>query len=191
MPLGSYPLYQAIGFSKIMITIAVSARRTFTMPADLATTSAYFNDFERAIQDLQHLSLVKTYARNQYRIVYTAVEAGIYRVAFYCDVQVQFDEGKQALRVLPLAGISPVMPKVTINSMIGQGVYTSRSIFQSAGSNTNVNYEVEIRAEVPKRMEMKLVPDRVFKKMVENLVEQRMLAITDAYILHSIERIHQ
>jgi hypothetical protein len=174
-----------------MISIAVSAQRTFTLPADLATTIAYFRDFERTIRDLQYLNLVKTYAQDQYRILYSTTEAGIYHVAFYCDIQVEFDEKNQAIRVIPLAGISPVSPNVTVNSMTGQGYYASQSIFQPAGSNTSIDYVVEIKAEVPKRLELKLVPDRVVKHVVENLVRQRLQVITDAYVLHTIDGMRQ
>jgi hypothetical protein len=174
-----------------MISIAVSAQRVFTLPADLATTMAYFGDFERTIRDLDHLSLVKTYAKDQYRILYSAAEAGIFRVAFYCDLQVQFDILNQAIRVMPLPGIPPVSPKVTISSMTGQGYYTSQSFFQSAGPNTVVQYAVEIKAEVPKRLELKLVPDQVVKHVVENLVSQRLQAITNGFIVRSTEGLLQ
>jgi hypothetical protein len=173
-----------------MISIAVSAQRVFTLPVDLATTIAYFRDFKRTIRDLHHLSLVKTYAQNQYRILYSAAEAGVFRVAFYCDIQVQFDEIKQVIRVLPLTGIPPVPPKVTLNSMSGQGYYASQSIFQAAGPNTNVQYEVEIKADVPKRLELKLIPDQVVKRAVESVVKQRLQVITDAFIVHTMEGIH-
>ena len=174
-----------------MISIAVSDQRTFTLPADLATTTAYFRDFERTIRDLHHLRMVKTYAPDQYRILYSAAEGGIYHVAFYCDIQVQFDEISPAIRVLPLAGIPPVSPKVTINSMTGQGYYASQSIFQPVGPNTNVKYEVEIQAEVPKRLELRLIPDQVAKQVIEKLVKQRLQAITDAFIERTMEGIHQ
>lgn len=166
-----------------MTRIAVTAQRVFTLNADLATTTAYFRDFERTIRNLQNLSLVKTYAQDQYRILYSIVEAGIYRITFYCDIKVQFDAVNHAIRVLPLGGIPPVLPKVTINSMTGQGYYASHSVFQSAGPNTNVKYEVEIKAEVPRRLELKFVPDRVVKRVVEKVVSQRLQATTDTFIL--------
>ena len=174
-----------------MISIVVSAQRTFTLPANLVTVMAYFREFERTIRDLDHLSLVKTHAQDQYRILYSAAEAGIFQVAFYCDLQVQFDERNQAIRVIPLAGIPPVQPKVTINSMTGQGYYASQALFQSAGSNTAVQYAVEIRAEVPKRLELKLVPDALVKRVVENLVSQRLKVITDRFIARCMEGLRQ
>ena len=88
-----------------MISIAVSAQRVFTFPADLATTKAYLCDFEQTLKYLPYLSLVRTYARNEYRILYSVAEAGVYYVAFYCDIQVQFDETTQTLHVTSLAGV--------------------------------------------------------------------------------------
>jgi hypothetical protein len=170
-----------------MIRIAVSDQRAFTLPADLVTTTAYFRDFERTIQGLPHLIMIKTYAPDQYRILYSAAEAGVYLVKFYCDIQVQFDELNHDLRVLPLPGIPPVPPKVTLNSMTGQGYYASQSIFQPAGKNTNVNYEVEIKAEVPKRLELRFLPDHAVKRVIEQLVKQRLQAITDTYFERTID----
>ena len=101
---------------------------------------------------MPYLHLVKTYAPNQYRILYSVAEAGVYYVAFYCDIQVQFDETSQTLHVTSLAGIPPVPPKATFNSVSGQGYYTSRSVFHAAGAQTNVAYDVDIQAQVPKRL---------------------------------------
>ena len=173
-----------------MISIAVSAQRVFTFPADLATTSSYFRDFGYTLRYLPHLRLVTTYARDQYRVLYSTTEAGVYHVAFYCDIEVQFDEIRQILRVTPLAGIPPVPPKATLNSLIGQGYYCSRSVFQSAGPGTSVEYEVEIKAGVPKRLEWKLIPDAVITRVVEDVVQRRLEETTDAFIARSIDELH-
>ena len=82
-----------------MINIAVSAQRVFTVPADLARTTAHFRDFGHTLDYLApHLRLVATYARDQYRMLYSVTEAGVYRVAFYCDIQVRYDESSQILQ---------------------------------------------------------------------------------------------
>ena len=105
-----------------MIHIAVSAQRVFTVPADLARTTSHFRDFGHTLDYLApHLRLAATYARDQYRMLYSVTEAGVYRVAFYCDIQVQYDESSQILRVTPLEGVPPVAPKATLNSLTGQG----------------------------------------------------------------------
>lgn len=172
-----------------MISIGVSAQRVFTFPADLATTTAYLCDFEQTLKYLPYLHLVKTYAPNQYRILYSVAEAGVYYVAFYCDIQVQFDETSQTLHVTSLAGIPPVPPKATFNSVSGQGYYTSRSVFHAAGAQTNVAYDVDIQAQVPKRLELTLIPDAVFKRVVENVVQRRLQEIADAFVAHSMDEL--
>ena len=175
-----------------MINIAVSAQRVFTVPADLARTTSHLRDFGHTLDYLApHLRLVTTYARDQYRLLYSAAEAGIYRVALYCDIQVQFDEDKQILRVTPLAGIPPVPPKATLNSLTGQGYYGSRSVFQAAGAHTSIQYEVEIKARVPKRLEWTLIPDAVVTRMVEDVARRRLQEITDAFIERSIDALRR
>ena len=72
-------------------------------------------------------------------MLYCVTEAGVYRVAFYCDIQVEFDGVSQILHVTPLEGVPPVAPKATLNSLTGQGYYRSRSAFQSAGPRTRVS----------------------------------------------------
>ncbi len=171
-----------------MISIAVSAQRVFTFPADLARTMSYFRDFRHTLGFLlPHLRLVTTYASDQYRILYSVTEAGVYHVAFSCDIQVQFDETRQILRVTPLAGVPPVPPKATFHSLTGQGYYWSQSVFQSAGHHTSVNYEVEIKARVAKRLEWKLIPETVITRVVEDVVQRRLQEITDAFIVRSID----
>jgi len=170
-----------------MISIAVSAQRVFTFPADLATTTAYLCDFEQTLEHLPYLSLVRTYARDQYRILYSVAEAGVYHVAFYCDIQVRFDETTQTLHVTSLAGVPPVPPKATFNSVSGQGYYSSRSVFHADGPRTRVAYDVEIQAQVPKRFGLTLIPDAVVKRLVENVVRQRLQEIADAFVARSME----
>ena len=171
-----------------MIHIAVSAQRVFTVPAGLGRTTSHFRDFGHSLDYLApHLRLVATYAGDQYRMLYSVTEAGVYRVAFYCDIQVQFDESSQILSVTPLEGVPPVAPKATLNSLTGQGTYRSRSAFQSAGSHTSITYDVEIQAAVPKRLEWRLLPDSVITRVVEDVVQRRLNEITDTFIARSID----
>ena len=169
------------------ILISVSAQRVFAVPADLTEATAHFRDFGRTLDYLApHLRLVATYARDQYRMLYSVTEAGVYRVAFYCDIQVQYDESSQILHVTPLEGVPPVTPKATLKSLTGQGYYHSRSAFQSAGPHTRITYDVAIQAEVPKRLEWKLIPDAVITRVVEDVVQRRLNEITDTFIARSL-----
>ena len=174
-----------------MISIAVSDQRVFNLPADLATALDYFGDFERTIGELLHLEVVKWHAPNQYRILYSAAEGGIYRVALFCDLQVEYDAARQTIRVMPLEGMAPVAAKVTLNSLTGQGTYASRSVFQAAGAMTRVHYAVEIGGRLPKPIGMRFFPEAVIQRLVENVVRQRLQEITDAFIRGSIDGLAQ
>ena len=168
-----------------MISIAAAAQCSFTLPADVATTTAYFCDLRRTLRDLPHLSLVRTHGPDRYRILYSAAEAGVYHVALYCDIQVQFDATTQTIHVTPATGIPPVPPKVTINSLTGQGCYSSRAVLRSAGPGTCVTYDVETTARLPKPRALTLVPDHVVKRAIEALVQQRLQEYTDAFALRA------
>ena len=173
-----------------MINIAVSARRVFTLPAGLATTKAHLRDFRQTLQYLPDLCLVKTYAPNQYRILYSATEAGVYRVDLHSDIQAQFDDAEDILYVTPLQGFPAVASRATLGSLTGQGDYSSRLMLRAAGRHTNARYEVRITAALPKPVGLKLVPNAAVRLLVERVVRRRVQEITDAFIERSIEGLH-
>jgi hypothetical protein len=170
-----------------MIRIAVSARRVFTLPADLPTSRAHFRDFRQTLDYLPYLSLIKTYARGQYRILYSAAERGVYRVDLYSDIQTRYDEAEDALCATPLKGIPPVAAKATLGSLTGQGDYASRLTLRSAGLQTNARYEVRITANLPKPVGLKWIPDRAVRLYVEQVVRRRIQEIADVFIQRSIK----
>src|SRR5512143_4159745 len=135
------------------VALAVSTQRVVVVPADLARTTAYFCDFTRVLSHLPHLRLITTHAANQYRILYSATEAGVLHVNFFCDVQARYDEANRTFQVIPLTGIPPVKPEAAFNSITGQGYYTSRAVFRPAGPNTQIKYSLEIKADLPRRRE--------------------------------------
>ena len=168
------------------VALAVLVQRIFVFPADLARTTAYFCDFTLVLGHLPHLRLIKTHAANQYRILYSAAEAGVLHVAFTCDVQTDYAEANRSFHVIPLAGIPPVKPEVTFNSITGQGYYTSRSIFQPAGPNTQIHYSIEIRADLPRRRELDWMPKSMVKRIAEDVVRRRLREITAALFTRSL-----
>ncbi len=169
-----------------MIRIAVSARRVFTLPADLPASRAHFRDFRHMLEHLPDLCLVKTYAPGQYRILYSAAEGGVYRVDLYSDIETRFDETEDALCVTPLKGIAPVASKATLGSLTGQGDYTSRLILRSAGAQTNARYDVRIAATLAKPVGLKLIPNPAVRLFVERVVRRRIQEIADVFIQRSI-----
>ena len=168
------------------IAVAVAAQRIFIFPADLARTTAYFCDFARVLNHLPHLRILKTYAADQYRIQYSAAEAGVLHVTLYCDVQTNYEEADRIFRVTPLAGIPPVKPEATLNTIIGQGSYLSRAIFQPAGPNTQIEYSIEIKADLPRRRELDWMPHAMVKRIAEDVVRHRLREIIAALFTRSL-----
>ena len=169
-----------------MIDIAVSARRVFTLPVDLAAARRQFRDFRHMLQYLPELCLVRTYARDQYRVRYSATHAGVYRVDLYSDIWARFDAAEDALCVSPLQGIPPVASKVTLASLTGQGAYSSRLILRSAGARTSARYAVRIAAALPTPLGSKLIPNPAVRLFMERVVRRRVQEITDAFIQRAI-----
>jgi len=169
------------------ISIAVSVRRTFALPLDLAAARRQFCDFRQALRYLPDIGLVRTHAPDEYRIRYSAIHAGVYRVDLYSDVRAWYDQADDALCVMPLQGIAPVASRVTPASLTGQGDYSSRLSLRAAGARTHASYEVQIKAALPKPVGLKLVPNSAVRLFVERVVRRRIQEITDAFIRRSTE----
>jgi len=168
------------------VTLGVSVRRVFVFPAGLARTTAYFCDFTRVLSHLPYLRLITTHAANQHRIRYSATEAGVLHVTFFCDVQARYDEANQTFHVIPLAGMPPVKQEAAFNSITGQGCYTSRSVFRPSGPNTQIAYSIEIKADLPRRRELDWMPKAMVKRLAEDVVRRRLREITAAFISRSL-----
>ena len=168
------------------VTLAVSAQRVFVVPADLARTTTYFCDFTRVLSHLPHLRLITTHAANQYRILYSATEAGVLHVTFFCDVQAYYAEANRTFHVIPLIGIPPVKQEAAFNSITGQGYYSSRSVFRPSGPNTQIDYSIEIRGDLPIRRELDWMPKAMVKRLAEDVVRRRLSEITVAFISRSL-----
>ena len=168
------------------VALAVSVQRIFVFPADLARTTVYFCDFTRVLSHLPHLRLIKTHTADQYRILYSAAEAGVLHVTFYCDVQTHYAEANRTFHVVPLAGIPPIKPQVTFNSITGQGFYTSRSLFRPAGLDTQIDYNIEIKGDLPIRRELDWMPKSMVKRIAEDVVRRRLREITAALFTRSL-----
>jgi hypothetical protein len=168
------------------VTLAVSAQRVFVVPADLARTTTYFCDFTCVLSHLPHLRLITTYAANQYRILYSATEAGVLHVTFFCDVQAYYAEANRTFHVSPLIGIPPVKQEAAFNSITGQGYYSSRSIFRPLGPNTQIDYSIEIRGDLPRQRELDWMPKAMVKRLAEDVVRRRLREITVAFISRSL-----
>lgn len=174
-----------------MIHVRGNVRRTFTFPADLAATRAYFSDYRRIFTLLPHIRLVRAYDAHRFRVMYHSVELGVYEVKIYCDLHVGFLDGRPVLRVSPINGMAPVAPRVTMTSLTAQGSYQSDSIFKAYGDETRVEYHIRLGAALPKPLGLDLMPDRVVERIARNIVTWRMSEIADGFVqraIHDYER---
>jgi hypothetical protein len=103
-------------------------------------------------------------------------------VIFFCDVQADYDEANRTFHVVPLAGIPPVKSETAFNSIIGQGYYTSRSVFRPSGTDTQIKYSPEIKADLPRRRELDWLPDAIVKRLAEVVVRRQLREITATFI---------
>ncbi len=169
-----------------MITIAGSAHRQFSFPADLRSATQYYRDFDTILTYLPHIHLITRYDSNQFRALYETIELGIYHVRIYCDLQVHFDEGMQTLHVTPLYGPPPVKQSVTVKSLVAQGYFNSQSIFHTPGDRTRIDYRLQLKARLPKPLGLSLIPDAVMNQIATSITEWRIHEIAEGFIERSI-----
>lgn len=175
-----------------MLQISVSSYRVFDIYCDLARVEQHLLDFDRVLEDLPALKVTNVWGPHQYRIAYSAVIAGVYRVELLSDLQVAMDTENHVLAVLPLQGQPPVPARVTMRSLTGQGQYTSTMALQYRQDRTVVTYDVGISASIPKPLRLHLLPDVIARNAVEAVVKRRLDDITNLFILRTVQRLeHQ
>jgi hypothetical protein len=101
-----------------MIKVYGSARRTFNFPADLPTAYAYCSDVERILTYLPHIFLVQAYAVDQFRMLYSTLELGVYHIRIFCDLRTTLDvsRDRRAIHISPLTDVTPVLPKASAST---------------------------------------------------------------------------
>lgn len=177
------------GAAQAMLHISVSIHRKFEIARDLLGVEAHFRNFERMLQDLPALKVSKVWGPHQYRIGYSMNLAGIYRVDLFSDVQARFDAADHALVVSPLPGRPCVTAQATPWSLTGQGDYASRLVFHARKDCTVADYDVAITADIPKPVRLNLVPNSVARMAVQAVVQRRVQAITDLFIVRTKGRL--
>jgi hypothetical protein len=171
-----------------MIKIAGSARRTFIFPADLPTAFAYYSDVDRVLTYLPHISLVRAYAYDKFRILYSTIELGMYHVRIFCDLRTTLNGDKQqALRITPLDNVPPVKPEASLNSITAPGHYSSASVFYAAGDKTRIDYSMTLQAKLPTPLGLRLMPGTVLDSVAGSITESRIHEIASGFIERSID----
>ena len=169
-----------------MIQLAGSAHRSYVFPADLPAAFAYHCDLARSMRFLPHISIVERYAPDQLRLLYSAVD-GLYRVRIYCDVLITVDQPNYRLRIGPLTGHTPVKNEVGLNAMTCQGHYDSESTFNAASQQTKIEYRLNLRANVPKPVTLRLIPHALIDGAAHSILHLRTAEIMSSFIDQSMQ----
>jgi hypothetical protein len=168
-----------------MIKVSGATRRSFVFPAELPIAYAYYGDVGRLLNYLPHLCLVRAYGPDQFRLLYSTTELGVYQVHIFADVQTRLDEG-WVLRIQPLDGIQPVRVQTGIHSSTTQGLYSSESFFREAGDQTRIDYSLQLEARLPTPLALRFMPGLVVNRIAKSITNMRIREIAEGFIAHSI-----
>ncbi|MEW5868634.1 MAG: DUF1997 domain-containing protein [Chloroflexota bacterium] len=170
-----------------MIEIVGLAHRSFIFPADQQNTFTYYNDLQQAFNHLPHISLLQCFSDTQYRMRYSTVEMGIYRVRIICDLQVESDPTAWAIRIRPLAAARPMRSEWNLHSLSGYGYFNSESLFFEQGEQTRVDYHLKLNARLPVPLGLRYMPSTVIQRIANSIVNARMTEIADQFIARSVK----
>ena len=169
-----------------MIEVVGSSRRSFVFPATLPIAYAYYADVGRLLGYLPHIGLVRTYGPDQFRLRYSSIEMGAYHVSIYADVQTTLEDG-WAVRILPLSHPAPVQARAETRSCVAQGAFSSHSVFHAQGDQTRIEYSLQLRANLPKPLSLRLVPDTMLNRISREITQLHIHEITEGFIEQSIK----
>jgi hypothetical protein len=167
-----------------MIQISGSKQRLFTFPASLQAAFAYYSDIPRSISFLPHISLVRTFEPSQYRLLYSSIESGLYRVKVYCDVCAILDKEKRFIHIQPSDENPPVKSESGVYSMTSQGYFDSEVTFSASGNQTRVEYSIRMAASLPVPLSLRLIPNA----LLNGSAQKKLSLHTDEIIDRFIER---
>ena len=172
-----------------MIKVASSTRRTFAFPADLPTAFAYYSDVGRILTYLPHISLVQAYAYDQFRMLYSTVELGVYHIRIFCDLRPTLDVNgaRRAIHINPLRDMTPVPSKASFSASVAQGYYSSSSVFHDAGKKTHVEFSMTLKAKLPTPLGLRMMPASVVDGIAGNITNARIHEIAGGFIQRSID----
>ena len=170
-----------------MIQVSGSETRSFMVPAELPTAFAYYSDLARVLTYLPHISVVRAYSDDQFRVLYSTTELGIYHIRIFCDLQASIDERERSLILQPMVDVPQVHPTVGAKSVTAQGYYRSRSVFRDTGGATSIEYSLELEADLPTPLGLRLVSGNVVARIAQEITQRRTREIADGFIERSID----
>ncbi len=169
-----------------MIRLAGTAKRSFIFPSDIQTAIQFFADMGGLFKYLPHITLIKTYSKTQFRVLYSSTELSIYRIQLYCDLEVTFDDENDTIIVGMLNGKKPIKPKAGMHSSRGVANFISTSEFKTEGEQTRIYYHLNLQGELPKPHAFSFVPDTITDHIAESIAKRRIFEIADGFITGSL-----
>jgi hypothetical protein len=169
-----------------MIRLAGSAKRSFLFPSDLTTALQYYANMGHLFQYLPHITLIKTYSKTQFRVLYNSIELGIYKIKLYCDLEVRLDSENATIEVGVLDGKMPVKTKAGMHSIRAMAEYNSISYFKMEGDHVRIYYHLNLKGQIPKPLAFSLVPDSIAGHIAEGIAKRRIFEIADGFITSSL-----
>ncbi|MCA9978016.1 MAG: hypothetical protein R3E31_13440 [Chloroflexota bacterium] len=174
-----------------MIQVGGTTKLSFMFPANRDIAYAYYLDMERVVRSLSHIEFISAGPNGSYRLAYNTIELGAYHIRIICDVQAEIDETGQLLRFLPVEQAPQISPKSGFNSATTRGYYYSASRFFDEGEQTRIEYQLDLKAELPTPIALRVVPEKVLNKISYNITTWRIKEIAGGFIEDSIARFPQ
>jgi hypothetical protein len=170
-----------------MIHISGSVCRSFAFPAPLPLAFAYFSDLGRILTYLPHIFVVRAYRYDQFRMLYSTTELGVYHIRIFCDLQARLEKAERTLTIRPMEGCTPAKPAAGVKSATASGLFSSQSAFRPDGDGTAVTYSLRLEAKLPKPTGLRLMPDSVVNRIAQNITRWRIREVAEGFIGRSID----
>jgi hypothetical protein len=169
-----------------MIRLAGTAKRSFLFPSNLDIAMHFYADMGGLFKYLPHITLVKTYSKTQFRVLYSSTELSIYRIQLYCDLEVSFDQENALIKVGTLQGKKPIKPKAGMHSSRGAAEFLSVSEFKPEGDETRIYYHLTLSGGLPTPKAFSIVPGAITNHIAESIAKRRIFEIADGFIAGSL-----
>lgn len=169
-----------------MINLAGGVSLAFRFPAPLAVAFAYYSDLRTVLPLLPYVEIATIYNDDHFRLLYSSVEFGGYAMHIYCDIRATLESGLHMIRIAPEESLPPVEERAGINSSTARGYFTSRGLFYDEGPETRIEYEFELRSDLPRPLGMRLMPQRVVNGIASTVARTRMREVAQGFIEQSI-----
>ena len=169
-----------------MIKLSGTATFTFDFPAPLTVAYAYYSDLATVLHYLPHIEVVEQFGPDHFRLLYASREFGGYSMQIYCDLRALIEGGMHVIHIVPEENVPPVDVSAGVNSSVGRGHFSSRGLFFENGEETRIEYEFELRSQLPRPLGMRLMPSRVVNGIARKVTRTRMREIAEGFIDRSL-----